>query len=185
MAEHLLRAEFGRRGIAATVHSSGFMSEGKSASAEGVELLAKRGIDASTHTSRATTAEMLAAADLVLAMTAEHVRNATLVNAPTFDRIFLLKELSVAVAAHPRAPGESLPRYLQGVLPDRSRADYLGVRPTLDVDDPYGRRMKAYKATLAELDEHLVRLVDGVWGSQAASLGAVAAPPVSPLLSPH
>lgn len=133
-----------------------------------MELLRREGLDASAHLSRCTTAPMLDGADLILAMTAEHVRRATLISPESFGRTFLIKELAPAAAGRPRKPDETLGHYLPDLFPDREKAHYLSVRSELEVADPYGRRMKAYKVAFAELAEMMKQLVVGLFAGQAS-----------------
>lgn len=76
MAEGLLRARLARDSARRNwrVASAGvWTAEGRSASAHAVAEMERRGIDIQAHRSRNVTREMMADADLVLAMTRSHV----------------------------------------------------------------------------------------------------------------
>ncbi len=76
MAEGLLGQRLAGRGVDATVHSAGLVTENQPASDHGVDAMARRGIDISGHRSRRLDAGMVAGADLVVGMERQHVREA-------------------------------------------------------------------------------------------------------------
>jgi protein-tyrosine phosphatase len=100
MAEHLMRALWAEAlGIAperllefgGEVASAGTTAQPRMpASEEGVELLAKRGIDLSRHRARRLDADMVRAADHVFAMTDDHARAAAALVPAAAGRIELL-----------------------------------------------------------------------------------------------
>lgn len=168
MAELLLRHAFHTYDIPALVRSSGFVNEGQPATPEVVELMATRGLDASTHRSTVTTAELLGWADLVIAMTTEHLKQAVLLSSDAFERTFLLKELVATIEENePRVDGETVPEYLARLGDGRQKTDFLRILPDREVADPFGRRMRVYRTTAAELDQLTSRLVAGLWPDKA------------------
>lgn len=76
MAEALLRRRLEAAGIPARVHSAGLLPGGRPATADGVAVMAARGLDTSAHVSRQLTRDLVAGADLVIGMAREHVREA-------------------------------------------------------------------------------------------------------------
>ncbi|HEX2119105.1 MAG TPA: hypothetical protein VHF91_07970, partial [Acidimicrobiales bacterium] len=146
MAEALLRHRFAELGVDARVASAGLLQSGQPASAHGVDLLRGRGIDMTTHRSRAITREILSSADLILAMAREHVREAVVTDASLWPRTFTLKELvRRGEAAGPRRPGEPLSEWLARVGQGRKVSDLTGSSPEDDVADPIGGPRLAYE----------------------------------------
>lgn len=160
MAEALLRHRFAELGVDARVASAGLLQSGQPASAHGVDILRGRGIDMTTHRSRAITREILSSADLILAMAREHVREAVVMDPSLWPRTFTLKELvRRGEAAGPRRPGEALSEWLARVGQGRRVADLTGSSPADDVADPIGGPRSAYERLSMELDGLLDRLV--------------------------
>src|SRR4051794_7487323 len=90
MAEALLRARLDTRGAAGVrVHSAGLLKGGMPATSNAREVVA--GLDA--HVSRQLTGAMIDDADLVIAMTRDHLREAVVLRPDAFRRTFTLKEL--------------------------------------------------------------------------------------------
>ena len=165
MAEGLLRQRAVDRGVDATVHSAGLMEDGHSATADGVDTMAVRGIDTSGHLSRRVTAEMLAGADVVVGMARDHVREAVLLAPECWSRAFTLKELvRRGEDAGPRSHDQPLSEWLDKIHAGRSRSDLLGSSPDDDVADPIGQRRAVYERTANELDELTRRLAALLWG---------------------
>jgi protein-tyrosine phosphatase len=164
MAEVLLRHRLAPLGGSVTVGSVGVLGNGGPASAEAVVVMAERGLDLSAHRSRPLETEALEAADLVLAMTRQHVREVCATAPGAWPRAFTLKELvrRCSVAA-PRGPGHSLSDWLAVVGQGRSAADLMGSDPADDVDDPIGLDRETYRATAAEIDTLLAALVVAAW----------------------
>ncbi len=154
MVEGMLRARIVERGIAdAMVTSAGFLSEGRPATDEAVEVMAMRGIDIGEHRSRVVSAEYLEDADLVLAMARRHVREAAVLTPECFPRTFTLKELlrradQVGARQAGEPPGDWLARLHVG----RSPTQHLGDSPDDDIADPVGSPLRVYKRTARDLD---------------------------------
>jgi len=160
MAEVLLRHRLGDLGVDARVASAGMLQSGQPASAHGVDILGGRGLDMTTHRSRAISRELLGSADLILAMAREHVREAVVLDPALWPRTFTLKELvRRGEAAGPRRQDESLQEWLARVAQGRRVADLTGSSPADDVEDPYGGSRAAYERLATELDDLLDRLV--------------------------
>lgn len=151
MAEGILRARAAEAGVDLTVSSAGVMQGGAPATPDAVGVLAELGIDISNHVSQRLDRDLVAGADLVLAMTRDHLREAVLCSPPSFPKIFTLREL---VRRLEEMPGADLANLNVG----RSTADYHGSKPDDDVKDPIGQPRKIYAATAAELDALLTTL---------------------------
>jgi protein-tyrosine phosphatase len=168
MAEALLRNRLEGRSVDVHVGSAGLRLVGERASAHGVDVLADRGIDISAHRSRILDRELLEGADLAVAMSREHLREAVLALPDIWPRAFTLKELVRRGAAIGiRAPGESIDAWLSRAHAGRQRADLLGQSPDDDVDDPIGLPRGAYERTADELSDLVDRLVDLLWPQAA------------------
>ena len=160
MAEVLLRQRFSELGVDARVSSAGLLRSGAPASAHGVDILRVRGLDMTTHRSRAMNREILTSADLLLGMAREHVREAVVMDPSLWPRTFTLKELvRRGEAAGPRQTGEPLRDWLARVGQGRRVADLTGSSPDDDIADPIGGPRSAYERLALELDGLLDRLV--------------------------
>ena len=169
MAEVLFRQRLGDLGVDARVSSAGLLQSGQPASAHGVDILRGRGLDMTTHKSRAMTREILSSADLVIAMAREHVREAVVMDPRLWPRTFTLKEIvRRGEAAGPRRGGEPLSEWLARVGQGRRVADLTGSSPDDDVADPIGGPRSAYERMAAELDNLLDRLVALVFAGALA-----------------
>jgi len=164
MGEALLADRLRKRGVDAVVSSAGLVLQGSPASPHAISVLSDRGIDHSGHRSRIMDTGILESADLVLAMTREHLREAAVLNPSTFDRTFTLKELvRRGESAGRRAEGQPLAEWLDKVGAGRDRTDLLGVAPEDDVADPYGMGLGDYERTCAEIEPLIDRLADLAW----------------------
>src|SRR5438270_4361791 len=169
MAEAFLRHRLEARRVDVHVGSAGLRFTGEPASANGVDVLAERGLDMSAHRSRIVDRELLEGTDLVLAMSREHLREAVLALPDIWPRAFTLKELvRRGEMIGRRAPGESVDAWLSRAHSGRNRADLLGSSSDDDVDDPIGLARSAYEQTADELADLVDRLVDLLWPAAAA-----------------
>jgi protein-tyrosine-phosphatase len=164
MAEALLRDRLDDAGVAAAVTSAGVMSDGVPASAHGVTVMGRRGLDLGRHRSRTVAPEMLERADLIIGMARRHVREAALIDGSCVPRAFTLKEIvRRAEARGARTSSESLAAWLTRIGADRRTDELVGESAQDDVADPIGRPLEAYEQTAAELDDLLGRLVALAW----------------------
>lgn len=157
MAEALFDRRLRAIGVPATVHSAGELPGGIEASVGSVRAMARRGLDLSGHRSRTVERDMLERADLIVAMSRRHLRNAVVVHPPCFGRAFTLKELvRRAGEVGPRQASESLADWVARLHQGREHRMLLGDDERDDVFDPMGAPDQEYEATAAELE----RLVD-------------------------
>jgi protein-tyrosine phosphatase len=162
MAQAMLSARLAARGVTAganstVVNSAGMLGDGRRPPPEVISVMAARGIDVACHRSRTVTATDLALADLVLGLTREHVRHATVLSPEAWPRAFTLRELlRRGRQAGARSPGEPFGDWLTRVAGDRGRRDQLGRSPADDVAAPAGGPLRGYQAT-AELLDRLTR----------------------------
>ncbi len=166
MAEALLRHRL--VGVAADVHvtSAGLLAGGASATDHARATMAARDLDLSGHKSRRVDETMIAGADLIVAMSREHVREVAVLSPDALARTFTLKELIRASdAAGPRRLGEDVAEWIVRIGVDRQRAALVGLRhdPELDIADPVGGSRLDYETTAEELDHLLGELVQVIW----------------------
>lgn len=167
MAGALLARELTAAGDPVLVRSAATAGrDGIPPPAEVVSVMAAHGLDVSGHRSQAATAGDLAGADLILAMTREHLRHAVVVAPAMWPRAFTLRELvRRGDLAGRRQPGETLPGWLDRVHDGRSRTALLGDSAQDDIADPSGGPRSGYEQTAAELWQLTGRLVDLCWAA--------------------
>jgi len=168
MVEALLARALADAGVPARVHSAGSLPSGHPASEGACEVMADRGLDLDHHTSTQMSPELVASADLVIALARQHLREVVVLDPTAFARTFTLKEL-VRRGREVGPPGgdEPLEDWLARLHRGRTTAQHLGASPDDDVADPIGQRLARYRRTAEELDE----LVAAVAALLAASPG--------------
>lgn len=166
-AEALLRERLGAIGVDAIVRSAGILDGGLPASSGSVDLLARRGLDLTAHRSRMMTRREVRAADLILGMAREHVREAVAIAPEAWLRSFTLKELVRRGEQIGRRLGdESVTTWLHRAGAGRSTSELMGQSDDDDVADPYGLALPTYERMIDELDHYVGRLVDLVWAGR-------------------
>ena len=164
MAQALLARELTARGADVVVRSAGTLSGGVTPPPEVVTVMAGYGLDVAGHLSRQVTADDLARASLILAMTREHLRQAVVIAPDAWPRAFTIRELVRRGAQlGAGAPGERLDEWLARVHDGRSRMALLGDSPQDDVDDPIGGPLAAYEETAGELAGLTAALASMAW----------------------
>jgi protein-tyrosine phosphatase len=164
MAEGLLRARFADRGIDATVSSAGLAFDDRPATPDAIRAASAHAVDIRDHRSRIIDASMVSAADLIIGMERMHVREAIVLSRERAGRCFTLKELVRRSAdAGPRAPGESLERWLERVAAGRRTMDLLGESAADEVADPYRQSEAVYQRCVAEIADLVDQLVGLGW----------------------
>lgn len=153
MAEAYLRERFGRLDIDARVSSAGLVSEGVPASRGSAKAMRDRGYDLSAHRSSQISTERVAAADLIIGMAREHVREAVVRDPSALARTFTLRELVRRGRVIGPRFDEPLGAWLERVGAGRRPADLLGDDPVDDVPDPIGHSRRVYERTAAEIEE--------------------------------
>ena len=136
---------------------------GQPATDEAIQVLEARGIDLSSHRSRAAEKVALEEADLIVAMTSVHKREIAQLAPGAEGKVVLLKEL-VEMALEgdlPQSSEERLTRFLGARRPEWRRA--------LDLDDPIGKPISAYEKTVAEIELAVEVLVDALCGPNQGS----------------
>jgi protein-tyrosine phosphatase len=165
MAEPLLAARLAVFGAPVSVRSAGIAGLDAPPPAAAITALAVRGHDIAGHRGRTVRPADLAAADLVLGMTREHVRHAVVLLPAAWPRTFTLRDLvRRGRETGPRMPGEPLSGWLARAGRGRDRRDLLGSSAEDDVADPFGGPARDYEATAALLDQLTRDLAGLAWG---------------------
>lgn len=159
MAEALLRHAWSERDCPGDldVASVGTWADvGSPATSGAMDAMATRGIDLRGHRSRPARPAEIEEADLVVVMTSVHVSEVLDAVPDVRRKLVMLKELPEMKAGLAGAP--------RGSLEDRL-ADLLGAprpepRRALDVDDPIGLPVTAYKRCADDLARGVDALVD-------------------------
>jgi protein-tyrosine phosphatase len=163
MAAALVSAGLARRGSDIRVGSAGFVSEGMPPPREVLDAMAAVGIDLSEHRSRLVRPAMVHTADLIVAMTRQHVIDVAVLDPSGWSRSFTVTELRARGAAvGPRLPGETLRQWVGRVHAGRTRASTIALPLSDDIPDPMGGRPKGYQKVrdlLAAMASDLVDLI--------------------------
>jgi len=137
IAEQLMAQGFAEIGIDARFSSAGFLESGRAIHNRSAAALASRGIDASQHMSTQIRPDLIAAADLVVVMEADHLRRLVGEDHSCFDKVFTLRELATRISeVGARPDGESMADWLVRLNVGRAPQDFLGTTTHLDVSDP-------------------------------------------------
>lgn len=164
IAAALLERALAERGLKAIVRSAGWITQGQSPPPEAIKAMAPLGLDISRHVSERLEVGDVAAADLILGMGREHVREAVVLDPSTWGRSFTIKEfVRRGEKVGPRSAGQSLEDWLAILHAERQRSDLLGSSSDDDVADPIGGPLAAYTATARELEDLVRRLVELAW----------------------
>lgn len=168
MAQAFLARELAARGVAATVRSAGTAGRDAAPPPEVVSVMAGHGLDVSAHRGRQLTAADLSAADLVLTLAREHLRQAVVAAPAAWPRAFTVREaVRRAREAGARPPGEPLAAWLSRLHAGRSRLALLGDSEQDDVADPMGGPVSDFAATAAGLAGLTAELADLGWHPRA------------------
>ncbi len=160
MAELLLRDLLDARGVDARVRSAGTLAWSGPATHEAVEVMDARGLDLGLHLAQALTADLIAAADLIVGMTRNHVWGVTAHEPGAEGRAFVIGELvRLGPLVGARTEGESVRSWAARVA--ARRGDEPIGRGGDDVADPYGEPRAFYEATAERLERDL-RVVAGL-----------------------
>lgn len=175
VAEAFLRTALVRRlgDDAPTVSSAGVIGRpGGPAMAESVRAAAERGADISSHVVRRLDHDLIADADLVLAMAAEHRSEVRRLLPEAASRTFTLKELVRLVERLPNGGGAfDLRAAVAGA--DRLRSSGFGGNAhDEDIADPLGMAYESYRAVAWELDGWCERLAAGLAGRDRSRAAA-------------
>jgi protein-tyrosine phosphatase len=121
------------------------------------------GVDLSGHISRQLGADDLSAADAVVTMSRQHLREVVLLVPDVWPRAFTLPQLvRRGEDVGPRVAGQTIREWFEQVHEGRERKDMIGTVRRDDVADPYGGPDSGYRrmaAALADLADRLALLL--------------------------
>ena len=183
MAAGLLRAGTASLPLPPTVDSAGMVEAGLPAERHAVKAVARYGVDIRDHRSKVITEPWLRDASLLIGMELRHVREVVRLDPDLFERTYTLPELARAGAVVPRSPGEGLAEWAARAEVLRTIDDLETPRPDLEVPDPMGRSMRAFRRSAALIAECIDLLVSSAWPMDHVPRAASVAPP--PTGGPH
>jgi protein-tyrosine-phosphatase len=160
LAAALLQRDAVARGLQLDVSSAGIMPGERVVDPTVARLAADLGMPLEGRRSRVLDPQALAAADLVVTMSRELVRQVVVRDRTVWNRTFTLPELVRIAAATPAQPGTTLAGWLALVGQSRQLSELVGARPEDDVDDPTGGPRRGYVALLRELEQLVPAVVD-------------------------
>ena len=141
------------------VHSAGMRATRGRANSEVLETMAGYGVDLGGHRSTQLTDDHLGAADLVVGMTREHVRELSLPPGGALAKTFTFKELvRRGTGAGPANAGAPLVVWLDEVAAGRRPRDLMGYDDLDDINDPMGKPLDAYLEVAEIIDGLAVNL---------------------------
>jgi protein-tyrosine phosphatase len=150
-----------------TVRSAGTIRVDAQMDVHTLRAAAAIGIDLGDHVARPLDREVLDrdGADLVLAMTREHLRYVVGLDVRAWPRTFTLKELvRRAQVTPPATRAEGVAGWLRRVGEGRRAADLMTADPLDDIADPYGLPRSEHSVMIDETSALVDRLVQlGPW----------------------
>lgn len=155
VAEHLLRRHLAAAGHEAVVTSAGVIGGRLEVHPFTIDAARMGGIDLTSHRSRRLTADLIATdgADLVIAMTREHVAQIVGLDKTAWPRTFTLKSLVRRSAAAPEGtPAGDWQTWLEALGADRHANELVRPDPADDVRDAYGLPAAAHMAMTADVN---------------------------------
>jgi protein-tyrosine phosphatase len=160
VAERLLARRLHAGGRSVVVRSAGTHGGSLPVHRHTLDAASTLGVDLSDHVSRALTAELLDSdgADLVIAMTREHLRHAVALQPAAWTRTFTLKELVRRASLGGVALSDDVAAWTGALAAGRRAADLISADPSDDVADPYGGAARGHVAMVNELDALCVEL---------------------------
>jgi protein-tyrosine-phosphatase len=161
MVGAILARAFADAATAVRIDTAGFLESGQPAPVGVQSVLAREGIDVSEHRSRQVTADMVAEADVVIAMERSHVREVVMLDPGAWTRTFTLKEL-VRRGEHigGRQEDETTGSWVAAAHRGRRREELLGADDADNLADPMGQSQKAFNRSAIEIGDLSRRLAE-------------------------
>jgi protein-tyrosine phosphatase len=147
-----LRRQLGGTGFEVMVHSAGTVEVG--VGTPPALLLQGRalGIDLAGHVPRMIDPSMIRAADLVVSLTRQNLRETVIAAPSSWPRTFTLREIvRRGVRTGPRGPAEDLGAWLTRLHDGRRHTDLMGESPEDDIMDPMGGTADDYRRMLTDV----------------------------------
>ena len=146
------------------MHSAGTMETDVGPPRPLVEEGRAFGIDLAAHVPRSVDPDMIEAADLVVGLTRQHLRQTVVAVRTSLPRTFTLREIvRRGLQTGPRSATEDLGTWLARVHDGRTRADLMGESPDDDVIDPMGGTADDYRRMLTDVAALTRTLRDLAW----------------------
>jgi protein-tyrosine phosphatase len=165
MAAALLQKELTAHGLDINVSSAGTRARpGLPPTDEAIAAMSAHGLDIREHRSRELDTEQLAAADVILTMASEHVRDLVVRAPEAWPRTFTLREIvrrADEIGQREDANDETFSDWSLRLGGLRTTAALLDSSRSDDVDDPIGRSQRFYAHTAATLEDLVARFVGG------------------------
>lgn len=159
VAERLLDRHLTAAGHDVDVRSAGTWGGVQPVSADTVRASRQIGLELTDHRSRKLSSELIATdgADLIVAMTRDHLRAIVALDPSAWPRTFTLKELARRAADTPLDVAD-FQEWRAAIGEGRKAADTTAPSPDDDVADPYGMNPQAHTNMVAEIDELVSRI---------------------------
>ena len=175
LARHALRLDAAVEVTSAGVHGL----TGEPATVDMCAEATSRGLDLSPHRAAVADRQLVADADLVIAMTDRHRTQLARIAPRAKERVFTLKELVRLSASVPPPPrGGALRERLDRLVRAAHHARALTVAPSEgeDVADPYGGSLEGYRRCADEIEQLVDQLAPWLFGRADTDDPAAARP---------
>ena len=161
MVEGLLRHHLADRGALVDVTSAGVRASEPAVDPHAVRAIATFGPDLAAHGPRQLTRDIIErdGADLVIAMTRDHLRNVVALDRRAWPRTFTLRELVRRASADGDPSAPDLRSWAEALGSSRVAREMMTSDPADDIDDPHGLAYSRYTDTAQELDAQVRVLV--------------------------
>jgi protein-tyrosine phosphatase len=147
-----------------TIDSAGTMGAAGGTPSRLVKEGAAFGLDFTDHVPRHMDMEDIRTARLVIGMTRQHVREAILLDIPSFGKSFTLREfVRRGGGVGPRGAGIPLSEWLVKVHGARRHLDLVGQSAPDDIPDPMGGSSEDYRRMLIDVQELVRQLHTLIW----------------------
>jgi protein-tyrosine phosphatase len=168
IAAGLLQARFGASGP--RISSAGFLAGGRPADPFAVAAVREFGVDIGAHRSQTITATVVEEHDLVVTMTADHLRQVVDLAPRAWPSTFTWSDFTSRVArCGPRRSGEPFTDYITRLHAGRTAASVMSLGDSGDVADPFGGPRRGFDRTAALLDRSAALLVAALAGLGSVS----------------
>ncbi|HEV2785297.1 MAG TPA: hypothetical protein VGV67_02820 [Solirubrobacteraceae bacterium] len=164
LARHATRVDAAVEVTSAGVHGL----TGEPATVDMCAEATSRGLDLSPHRAAVAEREIVADADLVIAMTTRQRTQLARIAPRAKERVFTLKELArLSASVAPPEDGTPLRERLDQLVRAAHHARALTVAPrdSEDVADPYGGSREGYRRCADEIEQLVDRLAPWLFGS--------------------
>jgi ribose 5-phosphate isomerase B len=140
------------------VQSAGFRTEGRPADRRAQDHVGSYGASLQNHRTRVVDRDLLADADLIIALASSHLREVAAFDRKLLTRTFTLKDLVRRATAMPIAEHETAVAWFERMAASRTRTDLLADGAMADVFDPADSNKRMFARVATEVDELVDRL---------------------------